>query len=231
VPTEGKALADGRLAVACLVALGRIGPAASQATLNSIRDAYIHTPLHVRQYSHGNDVRLAAAIAVLQIDGRGRDDDVVTVVESLRLVKPDIAPELAEALAAVARKHADIVPRLRQLLAIAHWQFVASQPERWSFAATDEYEARGIRFLTLAKCVAAASPESELLRPMVREALAWDMAQFAYRPETRVGLIELLIQLNDRSAEFRALAKQAADESYWLAVRHAADEALRQIAD
>lgn len=225
-PREGWCIASGRHAVESLVALGRIGPHVRPETLATLRDAFRYTAFD-RDFEAAS--QLAAAIAILRIDGRKTAEDVAAVIEALRLASPeDISPSLAEELAALGTRQKEVLPRLRVLLSVARGRFMSSRPDDSPFSSRDVYIERGERLVDLAQCVAAIAPGDESTRALLRDALAWELAQFAYEAEPRASFLDMLVELDDRSSEFHKLAGQAAARAHWPAVRHAANQALRR---
>jgi hypothetical protein len=226
---EGDATIEGKprlkleydsIAVEALVALGRIGPAVVLARLDALRSA---------EGSFAS-TRLARDVAVWRIGGEKNTDDAATIIETLRTVRPeDLSPSLCEELVVVGKHHPEVLPLLRMLLTIDQWRFCALRSDHRSAFGPDKREVIGERLVNLGKCIAALSPGDEPTRKLVCDALAWEMAGHSANMEPRVGMIELLTALGDRSAEFRGLAERAAQERYWPAIRFAANEALEQM--
>lgn len=232
--SEEQADADGKLpegkprleleydpfAVEVLVALGRIGPAVDAATLDTLRIAK----------ALFNSECLARDVAVWRIGGEKNADDAARIINTLRRARPeDLSPSLCEELVVFGKQHREVLPLLRTLLTIDQWLFCASWPDRWPAFGTDKRAAIGERIVKLGNCIAALSPGDEQARKLLCDALAWEMSGHAANMEPRVGMIELLTALGDRSAEFRGLAERAAQERYWPAIRYAASEALRRM--
>lgn len=224
-PREGWCIASGRHAVESLLALGRIGPHVRPELLATLRDALRYTAFD-RDYEAAS--QLAAAIAILRIDGRETAEDVAAVIEALRLASPeDISPSLAAELAALGKRHTEILPQLRVLLCIARGRFISSRPDDSPFSSRDVYIEHGERLVNLAQCIAAIAPRDGATQAVLRDALAWDLAQFAYQAQPRASFLDMLIELDDRSSEFHKLASEAASRAHWPAVRYAANKALQ----
>jgi hypothetical protein len=207
-------------AVEVLVALGRIGTAVDSATLAALR---------VAEASFSRE-RLARDVAVWRIGGEKSAEDAARIIETLRTVRPeDLSPSLCEELVVVGKQNREVLPLLRMLLAIDQWRFCALRSDHRSAFGPDKREVVGERLVNLGKCIAALSPGDEQARKLLCDALTWEMSGHAANMEPRVGMIELLTALGDRSAEFRGLAERAAQERYWPAIRFAANEALEQM--